>query len=683
MPDRSFVTEDFEKMLGTHKPTRDLRWLLLVLFVLLIGSAYQIAQQVLAVGVTFTPRAQRWLMVVGLIGAGLVDLGVFAATWTSWWEKLSLRVIQFPGFLIRFRWLSWSLLVIAILGFPVLVLGLMGDLLIDVFPRFLAFGLLVFLGSMCLKALFPRLSARGAGITTSLIMAFVYHIASLLIQVTDYPFSLSWSETSRYYLGSLFAAQKIYGMQIPPSVLHPTRYLMQSVLFFVGDLPLWGHRLWQVGLWAICAIWAAYLIARRLRFQNRLMTFLVALWVYLSLFQGPVYYHLLVPVIIILGWFDPRKFWRGLFLVILASAWAGISRVNWFPVPAMLAAALYILEEKQGDAPLWRYLTPPAVWGIVGVSIAFASQTLYMFVSGNDPDAFTSSFTSDLLWYRLFPNVTYPLGMIINVLLVSFPLLWVLVARFWKSRGGWSAIRVLGLWGMIIVLLLGGLVVSVKIGGGSNLHNMDAYLVLLVVVGGYVYFYRFVNEQNGASKTVYYWPRTLILVAIPVFLAVRSGAPLDLPAPRVVAASLDALHQHVNHAARDGGDVLFISQRHLLHFDDAVDVPLIPEYEKVFFMEMVMSKNPAYLNNFYDDLQSQRFAAIVSDQALEHYKGRDEAWSEEHNVWVQFVSRPLLCYYQPRLTLRVVHAQVLFPRPNVEGCPIISENQQIFAGSSQ
>jgi len=257
------------------------------------------------------------------------------------------------------------------------------------------------------------------------------------------------------------------------------------------------------------------------------------------------------------------------------------------------------------------------------------------------------------------------------------------VAQNWKGRQNWSAIRVIVLWAAILVLLAGGLVVSVKIGGGSNLHNVDAYLVLLIIVVMYLYFRRFGFESAEKVDTVFSWPRTFFLAAIPVYFAVVSGGPLELPSSRVVAASLDAVHQHVNYAARNGDDILFISQRHILHFDNQIDVPLIPEYEKVFFMEMTMSRNPTYLNNFYADLQAQRFGAIVSDQALEHYKDRDEAWSEEHNVWVQYVSRPLLCYYQPRLTLRVVHAQILFPRPNVENCPAISENQQILAEMSQ
>jgi hypothetical protein len=48
-------------------------------------------------------------------------------------------------------------------------------------------------------------------------------------------------------------------------------------------------------------------------------------------------------------------------------------------------------------------------------------------------------------------------------------------------------IRQLGLAAILSVLFLGGIIVSTKIGGGSNLHNLDAYLVVLWVIGGYVF----------------------------------------------------------------------------------------------------------------------------------------------------------------------------------------------------
>lgn len=662
-------------IMKSEKPMRDLRWVMVVFSGLLIGSAYQISQQLLALGVVFSPAAQRWYLVIGLAVLGVVNLLVMALTWTPLGKKLTMRLFQLPDVLSRFRWLCLVIFVLSILVFPLLVLVLLGDMLIDVYPRFLVFGSLVVIGSISLKIFSKELSMRSAAIATSLIMAFVYQIATLFTQVNDYPLSIGWSETSRFYYASLFAAQKIYGMAVPPSVLHPSRYLMQAVPFFLGNFPLWAHRLWQVLLWIIFTTWAAYLFARRLTIEKKWVVGLITIFAYFFLFQGPVYYHLAVPLVIILGWFDRQRFWRNLILVILASAWAGISRLNWFPVPGMLAATLYLLEEKQGDTPLLRYLIPPAIWGVVGTGVAFLSQTLYMLWSGNDPTAFSSSVSSDMLWYRLLPNSTYPLGIIYNVLLVSFPVLWVMIARLWARRGSWSWIRTLGLWAVLLVLFVGGLVVSVKIGGGSNLHNVDAYLALLLVIGGYFYFDRFATEAQDAPSIKFSWLRTLVVLAIPTFMMVKSGGPLKLPPQRVAAGALAAIQQHVDHASRDGGDVLFISQRHLTIFDDQFNTPLIPDYEKVFFMEMVMSRNPDYLNAFYDDLEDHRYAAIVTDQALTRYEDRDEAWSEEHNIWVQFVSRPLLCYYQPRITLKTLHQQVLYPRLGVTDCSIIEENR--------
>lgn len=672
-----------DRIWETQNPKRELRWVLLVFAVLFFGSAHQISRQVLAVGVTFTPRAERWLMVIGLGVLGFIDLIVIALSWTGRGTNLLSKLARVPEVFYRFRWLTWLILALVVCAFPILVLNLMGDLLIDIYPRLLLFGLLVTAGSISLRVLNPGLSNRRAAAAVSLCIVFIYQIATLFTQVNDYPFSLGWSETSRYYYASLFAAEKVYGFSIPTSVLHPTRYLMQAVPFWVGSIPLWGHRLWQVFLWVFFTSLTAYLFARRFNFRSKVKLALIGIWAYLFLFQGPVYYHLSIPLILILGWFNTKKFWRGLILVGLASAWAGISRVNWFPMPGMLAAAIYLLEEKQVDTPLWRYLLPPVVWGIVGTAVAFGSQTMYVVLSGNDPDQFTSSFFSELLWYRLFPNPTYPLGLIINVLLVSWPLLWLIIARMWAGRGRWLWIRVSGLWAMLLVLFAGGLVVSVKIGGGSNLHNVDAYLALLMIIGGYLYFNRFEPDEDAAQPAPNPWLMTLAVIAVPLYTMLTLGGPVQLPLQGIVNASLTAVHEHINYAARDGGEVLFISQRHLIYFDEQIDVPLIPEYEKVFFMEMTMSKNPDYLGAFYEDLLSQRYTAIVSDKTLAHFKDRDEAWPEEHNVWVKYVSRPMLCYYQPRLTLRKVGLEILFPKPNAGECPIIAENQQEFSLKSK
>jgi hypothetical protein len=524
----------------------------------------------------------------------------------------------------------------------------------------------------------PSLTSRLAGMAASLSTAFVYQTALFLNPVRDFPFSIGWSEASRYYYASLFFDQKLYGLDLSPSVLHPTRYLMQSLPFLLEGIPLWGHRLWQALLWIVLSTMTAYCMTRRLRLKHLLSTVLTSMWIFLYLFRGPVYYHLLVSVIVVLAGFDRRKPWRSTGVIMIASAWAGISRINWFPVPAMLGIALYLLEQRQREIPLWRYLTLPTLWSVLGLGTAFGTQALYMALSGNKPEMFTSSFSSDLLWYRLWPNPTFRLGLVFSVLLVSFPLLWFITVRFLRNKGRWTFIRIFGLIAMLAVLFIGGLVVSVKIGGGSNLHNLDAYLVLLLLIAVYLYYDRFATEEMDISSVVSYsWIRTLALLTIPIFFTLRGGSPLRLPSREDTRTALRQLYSTVSQAARDG-EVLFISERQLLLFEDDFDMNLVPSYEKVFFMEMVMSQNQSYLDQFYEDIQSQRFEAIVADPVFIVYKERHRSWAEENNVWVQFVSEPLLCYYQPHLTLDGMSVQVLYPRQDVDACPIIAKNKKLL-----
>jgi hypothetical protein len=64
-------------------------------------------------------------------------------------------------------------------------------------------------------------------------------------------------------------------------------------------------------------------------------------------------------------------------------------------------------------------------------------------------------------------------------------------------------------------------------------------------------------------------------------------------------------------------------------------------------MEMVMSHNQAYLEQFQNDLRQQRFAMIVSDPQNDHLYDRDHNFVDENNLWVMEVARPILCYYKP------------------------------------
>ena len=565
--------------------------------------------------------------------------------------------------------------------FPWLALGPIGGRLGNIPMRLAVFCILALGGAWLFRKGWYQHGWGIAILFTVLGYGTIYKIASLIPDVSTYPFSLAWSEASRYYYASLWLSSQTYGFHIPPSVLHPSRYLMQAIPFLIPNSPLWLSRLWQDLLWVVTSGLAGWLLARKLSAPNQKRPIIVYLaiifWAFLFLFQGPVYYHLLLMVIVVLWGFDSRRFWRTLMLVLLASVWAGISRVNWLPVPGMLAATLYLSEVRVQGKLIWRYLVPPAIWVIIGTGAGYATQQAYQLWSGNPPALFGSSFTSDLLWYRLLPNPTFPLGVLPSAIMVSLPILCLAGLRLLKRWRDYHLIRLLGLAAILFVLFAGGIIVSVKIGGGSNLHNLDAYLSLLLVIGSLVYFERLQPDHPGtvaeaAPEQVHFaqndtlrWAEGLFIaaaVAIPLYFTLITGSQLPQRDFTAAQSALQTIRETAQQAAQNGGEVLFINQRHLLTFDYIKDVPLVPENELVFLMEMAMSNNTTYMDAFHSDIQNQRFALIVSEPLTIQYQGRSHSFGEENDAWVERVSEPVLCYYEPSIKLDSVGVVLYVPR---------------------
>jgi hypothetical protein len=300
------------------------------------------------------------------------------------------------------------------------------------------------------------------------------------------------------------------------------------------------------------------------------------------------------------------------------------------------------------------------------VAAALAGQAFYVAISGNtNLEAFGSSLTSALLWYRWFPSATNPIGIIPGVLIVSSPL-WFLLA--WILRGQLSQlhpVRWLGLAGMLLILLVGGLVVSTKIGGGGDLHNMDAYIVLLGLAGAYLICGQVAIESQPEGALISA-PYSLILwmLFVPVaFSILRIGSPYSYDAAKT-AADVSSLGREVE-AYGKSGEVLFMYERQLLTFGLVPRVPLVADYEVVTLMEMAISGNRPYLQQFYSDLASHRFSAIVAHPQNLGVETGD--FIEESNAWNRFVGQPLLCQYKPALTLDYSNVQVLVPR--ARPCP--------------
>jgi hypothetical protein len=567
--------------------------------------------------------------------------------------------------------------------FPWLVLSPSIDILANIPLRLTIFCLVVIASAFLFHQTWSGKSWGMAILFTSLGHATAYKLASFIPDISSYPFSLAWSEASRYYYASLWLSKQIYGFFVPPSVLHPTRYLLQSIPFLFSNSPLWFSRVWQVILWIASASLTSGLLIRRLALpaHRKSLVFSLSLlfWGFLFQFQGPVYFHLLFMAILILWGFDRVHIWRSLIVVLIASLWAGISRVNWVPVPGLLAAALYLMEVELKGKPLWNYILPPAIWVLAGTATGFASQQAYQLWSGNPPAWFGSSFTSDLLWYRLLPNPTYPLGILPSAVLVSLPLIGLMVLKISSRWHQYHFIRLLGLAAILGVLFVGGVIVSVKIGGGSNLHNLDAYLTLLLVTGSYIYFDRFQPDttnqldKNAAIRTnlspgaLFRFSEGIFIfgaLAIPMYFTLSAGGQLPRHDFAAAQEALQTINSTTQQTANDGGEVLFISQRQLLTFNYVKDVPLVADYELVFLMEMAMSDNPSYMDAFHTDIANQRFAMIVSEPLVIQFQGRNHGFGEENDAWVTNVSEPVLCYYEPSVTLESVGVVLYIPRQN-------------------
>ncbi len=551
------------------------------------------------------------------------------------------------------------------IAFPAIVLSPLGGAPFTLIPRLTLAWTLSFLLAVWLQSINGR-PWNGSNLAGAWVMLGVAARAAWLLgMISDNPFSTGWSEASRYYYASLFLGRELYPAPLPLPVLHPSRYLLQAVPWLLGQLPLWVHRSWQVALWVSIPALFVWWLLRRLKLEGGGLKWLVVGWGVLFLFQGPVYYHLLVGVLPVIAGFDPRRPWRTLLWVALGSIWAGLSRVNWTVMPGLLAALLYLLEADMGsqNGRRLRQILWPILWVLAGTGLALGASAAYAAISGNTLGQFTSSFTSDLLWYRWLPNLTYPPGILLGALAVSLPIALLLGSML--RRGMWrpGVLQGLGVLLILGVLLAGGLVASVKIGGGGDLHNLDAYLTALLVLAGSVLLLRAAGWplDRAQRPSPAFWMVWLAALVPTAFSLVAAG-PLAQRNPAIQAAALSAIRARVEATQSAGGEILFLSQRHLVPLGEFGLVELQDDYEKVFVMEMAMGRNQAYLARFWDDLERQRFSLIVTDPVLIKVQGRSHPFGEENDVLVDAIYRPILNRYLPALKLNEVEIWLMEPR---------------------
>jgi hypothetical protein len=596
--------------------------------------------------------------------AGLVFAGGFL-TWRARSSALCSRVAgAFSWLQARARGLgaaSWALLAAALAAYPFYALSPAWGKLLHLVPGLAVFALIAFLGAFCLSAARQELSFPAAFVLTAAFQLAVLILAYHAVTISNYPFSMGWSESSQIYWPATYLSPRFFGFWTPLPVIQPGYEILMSLPYLASPLPIWVPRAWLVLLWTGFSLGTSQALARVLRIGTPILRWgLIAFGVAYFL-NIPVYFHLLASAFLVFFGFASRKpgaRWAGL---IAASIWAGVTRVNWFPMPGALAATLYLLETAYAGRG-WRYFLPPALMVAAGTAVGGGVYYAYMLGSRNPLYYFGSTFTSSLLWYRLFPSPTSGLGVVIQTLLYALPVgLFVLYELL--RRRAWHPLRLAALALGLAVFFFGGMIVSAKIGGGNNIHNLDAFLTLLLVIGAFTFFQRFTPDYAKPQR----WtpiPALAVLVAILIPIAFTlPGVPLQLPhPPSEPERALAEIQKYVDQANASGGEVLFMTERQLLPTGAVHGVCLVPEYEKWFQMEMSMAGNATYFQGFHQDLQTHRFAAIIAEPLTLAQQGRSQAFGEENDVWVHWVSTAVLENYQPAVSLPEYNFAIYIPK---------------------
>jgi len=534
----------------------------------------------------------------------------------------------------------------------------------------------------------------------------VFAIANEFVTVRDYPLSLTWSEGNRIWDYSWLYGRRLYDYPLNArfeAYIDIGRQSLWGLPFIFNNISIMHIRLWSALVFTVPYIFFGWIVFRPLTEKTKDWVW-VGVWIFLFLYQGPIYTPLVLSAILVAG-ARRRPLLVALPLIYLAGYYAQLSRLTWMVAPAVWAVLIALLDgEKQTDKqPTWRTWIRVGAYGMagflggVGIQRGWARISHYLgrvsetqaaaqSLSTPGPEAvFTdasdtveaisggsTTFLTDqpLLWDRLWPNPTNELGIVLELILAAAPIIILLIFLIYTKRWKLNCWQIIGV-SMGLLFFLGlGIIVSVKIGGGSNLHNVDMFLISLIFVAGIAWErggqHLFLNleSQNAGIKILCF-----LIVLIPAFMPFVDATPLELPLEEYVEHTIDLLKAETEAVVSEGGEVLFMDQRQLFTFG-VIKAPLVPEYEKKVVMDRALAEDREYYAPFYDDLANQRFALIITDPQRIRYAREEEPWGAENDTWVQWVTEPLYCFYEPKYSKDKTHVWFFVPREEFAECTL-------------
>jgi len=540
---------------------------------------------------------------------------------------------------------------------------------------------------------------RFAGLLScSLIFSTAFVLFTQFNDITRYPFSIGWSEGNRMWDYSVLFGKNRYDFpqdQTIPAYIDIGRQSLWGLIYLLPGTGIVTARVWNDILFTIPCALLGWALLSHSKDKSSIRILAYSLWAMLFLMQGPIYTPLtLAAILVALGSRLPLVL--NCILVAAAGFYAVMSRSTWIAAPSAYAVFLIFLNQKAAadereKKARWGKAIAVGLSGLAGAGIymkrdVFArllhlgTQTQTTEISAASsaaaeameaiPQIFTPAWfqyylgRQALLFDRLWPNETYKPGIVLGLALAVLPLIvltivWAVRCR-WKLDG-WQKLL---LFGGSAIFLCAGLLFSVKIGGGSNLHNLDMFLILLLIISA-------LAIRAGMGTWLGEKIRTDSLLCLLILAAIlipcrenfSAAVPRVYPRAETTADAVEKIRETID--KHKGEDILFMDQRQLLTFGTVQKIPLIADYEKKWMMDEAMSNDAAYFEPYLRDLKAHRFAAIISEPLHIKFQGSGGDFSEENDLFVTYVSLPTLCYYEPYETFPEQGVEILVPRQGV------------------
>ncbi len=529
-----------------------------------------------------------------------------------------------------------------------------------------------------------------------------FTLASVFSFVSAYPFNLYWSDGNRIWDYSLLFGRRFYNYpadQPIEALISTGRQFVWGIPFLLPHPTIFISRLWSAIVLSLPYALFGWILFRDPK-AKKTMWILLGIWTFLFLNQGPIYTPLVLSAILVaIAW--GRPLWLAMLLLAISGYYAGATRFTWMFAPAIWAGMLELSgiplkKDSRLTAKDWKRATAISLAGLSSWYLAPIVKIFSETVSSEGAVAFAgnTAFKQTLLWYRLFPNDTYPEGILGGLLIAILPLIILIVyllrKKYWKP----SFWQKLAIFGSLLVLLIVGLIISTKIGGGNNLHNLDMFLITLIFVAAIAW-------KNGGrqwvkeSENTPLWIKItlFLLIALPTFSSLSNISPNislsesellivktltdydlltsppieKLPSDEEIQKALGYISETAE-LADVQGEVLFMDLRQLLTFGYVPKIRLVPEYEKKMMMNEAMANNSTYFQPYYEDLANHRFSLIVTEPLKIALKNKEGVFAEESDAWTKWVAAPTLCFYEPLKTFKSVYAQLLVPREEPLDC---------------